>query len=175
METKLRIYKLPERILHKKCRPVKKIDDTVRKTFNEMRLLMLEEKGVGIAANQVGLDLNLALIEFDDKIFKLINPCIVKKEGKTKILEGCLSLPGLEVEINRAKKIWVSYTDIEGEPIDLEIEGILAIIFQHEIDHLNGILISDRLSFWKKLKIGQQLKEIKRKTKHALSKQAKKL
>lgn len=174
MQTKLRIYTWPERILSKKCRRVVVIDDKIKKLFDEMRLLMIEAKGVGLAANQVGLDLSLALIEFEDKVFKIINPRVIKKEGKVKFLEGCLSLPGLEVEINRSKKVWVSYTDEKGEPVDLELDGILAIVFQHEIDHLNGILINDKISLWKKVKVSPQLRKIKKDTKNELSKQAKK-
>ncbi|MDD4955061.1 MAG: peptide deformylase [Candidatus Omnitrophica bacterium] len=174
MPTKLRIYTYPERILSKKCRKVEVIDDRIRKLFDEMRLLMIEAKGVGIAANQVGIDLSMALIEFDDKIFKIVNPKILKKEGKVKFLEGCLSFPGLEVEICRAKKVWVSYTSEKNEPVDLELEGIPAIVFQHEIDHLNGVLLSDRISLWKKVKVSPKLKKIKKDTKNELSKQAKK-
>jgi len=174
MQTKLRIYTWPERILSKKCKKVEIVDAKVRKLLDEMRLLMIEGKGVGLAANQVGLDLSMAVIELEDKVFKIINPCITKKQGKIKFLEGCLSFPGLEVEIVRAKKVWVSYVDENGEAIDLELEGIPAIVFQHEIDHLNGVLISDRVSFWKKVKIVPQLKKIKKDTKNGLSKQAKK-
>lgn len=174
MQTKLRIYTWPERILSKKCRKVETVDDSIRKIFDEMRLLMIEGKGVGIAANQVGLDLCMAIIEFEDQIFKIVNPRITKKEGKIKFLEGCLSFPGLEVEIIRAKKVWVSYIDEKGEPVDLELEGIPAIVFQHEIDHLNGILINNKISFWKKVKVSPQLRKIKKHTKNELSKQSKK-
>ncbi len=174
METKLKILTWPNQILCKKCNKVKSVDDKIRKIFNEMRLLLIEAKGVGLAANQVGLDLSLALIEIEDKIFKLVNPCITKREGKVKFLEGCLSFPELEVEVERAKKVWVSYLNEHGEPIDLELDGILSIIFQHEIDHLNGILITSRLPFLKKLKIAPKLNVIKKKTKNELSKQAKK-
>lgn len=173
MQTKLRIYTWPERILLKKCRKVSVVDDKIRKLFDEMRLLMIEAKGVGIAANQVGIDLSLAIIEFEDKIFKIVNPCVIKKEGKVKFLEGCLSFPGLEVEINRAKKVWVSYINEKAEPVDLELDGILSIVFQHEIDHLSGILINNKLSFWKKMKVMPKLKEIKKQTKNGLSKQTK--
>lgn len=174
MQTKLRIYTWPERILSKKCRKVSVVDDKIRKLFDEMRLLMIEGQGVGIAANQVGIDLSLAVIEFEDKIFKIVNPRILKKEGKAKFLEGCLSFPGLEVEINRAKKIWVSYTNEKGEPVDLELDGVFSIVFQHEIDHINGILLNDKISVWKKMKVSAQLKKIKKDTKNELSKQAKK-
>lgn len=174
MQTKLRIYTWPERILSKKCRKVSVVDDKIRKLFDEMRLLMIEGQGVGIAANQVGIDLSLAVIEFEDKIFKIVNPRILKKEGKAKFLEGCLSFPGLEVEINRAKKIWVSYTNEKGEPVDLELDGVFSVVFQHEIDHINGILLNDKISVWKKMKVSAQLKKIKKDTKNELSKQAKK-
>lgn len=174
METKLKILTWPNRTLRKKCRKVKSVDDSIRKIFNEMRLLLIEAKGVGLAANQVGLDLSLAIIEIEDKIFKMVNPCITRKEGKTKFLEGCLSFPELEVEISRSKKVWVSYLNEHGEPIDLELDGVLAIIFQHEIDHLNGILLTSRLPLLQRLKIAQKLKKIKKITKNELSKHTKK-
>ncbi|MFA5272499.1 MAG: peptide deformylase, partial [Candidatus Omnitrophota bacterium] len=173
METKLRIITWPNQNLRKKCRKVKSVDDGIRKIFNEMRLLLIEANGVGLAANQVGLDLSLAIIEIEDKIFKMVNPCITKKEGKTKFLEGCLSFPELEVEVDRSKKVWVSYLNEYGEPIDLELEGVLSIIFQHEIDHLNGILLTSRLPFLRRLKVASKLKEIKKITKNELSKRSK--
>lgn len=173
-ETKLRIHTWPEKILLKKCKKVSAVDDKIHKLFDEMRLLMIEGKGIGLAANQVGLDLSMAIIEFEDRIFKIVNPVILKKQGKIKFLEGCLSLPGLEIEITRAKKIWVSYINEKGEPVELELSGVPAVVFQHEIDHLNGILICNRLPFWKRIKISPQLKGIKEKTKNELSKQAKK-
>jgi peptide deformylase len=123
---------------------------------------MREHKGVGLAANQAGLTLRLAVIEAEDKVFKLVNPVIIKKSGRIAILEGCLSFPGLELKVRRYGKIWVRSLNEKGEPLNLEVEDTLAIVFQHEIDHLDGICFIDRIPFWERLKIVPKLKAIKR-------------
>lgn len=173
-KTKLRIHTWPESILRKKCRKVETVDDAMRAIFDEMYCLMVKDKGVGLAANQVGLDSALVIVEFEEKIFKLVNPVIVKKEGTMKMLEGCLSFPGLEIEVTRSKKVWVSALNEHGEPLEIEASDILAIIFQHEIDHINGKTFITRIPLLRRLQIAPQLQEIAKKTKYALSKQGKK-
>jgi peptide deformylase len=170
----LKIHTWPDKILSTKCKEVKAIDASIRQIFDEMLILMRAVKGIGLAANQVGINLRLAVMEAADRVFKIANPKIIKKEGKAKILEGCLSLPGLELEIKRANRLWVSGLDEKGEPLDLEVSATLAIIFQHEIDHLNGLLIIDRIPFWQRLKITPQLRKIKKIKKYGMSEQAKK-
>ncbi len=172
IEIKIRTW--PDKILLSKCKKVDAVNENIRQILNGMYSLMHENKGVGLAANQAGLNSRLIVIEAEDKFFKLINPCIVKKEGKISILEGCLSFPGLELEIKRAKKVWVRSLDEKGEPLDLEAEGVLAIIFQHEIDHLNGIVFIDRLPFWKRLSVLAQLRNIKKIFRDGLRQQNKK-
>ncbi|MEI8349958.1 MAG: peptide deformylase [Candidatus Omnitrophota bacterium] len=169
-EKKLRIHTWPDKILRKRCRRVKVVDDNVRDILDQMHALMVIHKGIGIAANQTGVDLSLLVIETPDHCLKLVNPRIIKKEGRSKILEGCLSFPELEIEVKRAKKIWLSALNEKGEPVDMEVEGVMAIIFQHEIDHLSGIVFIDRIPFWKRLKIAGKLKKIKKITKNELSK-----
>lgn len=173
IELKIRTW--PDKILRTKCKKVKTVDAGIREILDEMCVLMREHKGVGLAANQAGIDMRLAVIEAEDKIFKLVNPCIIKKQGKFAILEGCLSFPGLEIEVKRSNKIWVNSLDEKGEPSSLEVDGILAIIFQHEIDHLDGISFIDRISFWKRLKVSAKLKAIRKITKNGLRQQNEKL
>ena len=170
----LRIHTWPEKILRKKCKKVDLVDEQIRELLDEMCLVMLNDKGIGLAANQVGLDISMVVVALEDKLFKLVNPCIVKKEGTMSILEGCLSFPGLELEVKRSKKVWVSALNEKGEPLDIEADGVLAIIFQHEIDHVNGITFISRVPFRQRLKVSAQLKEIKKMTKNGLSKQSKK-
>jgi peptide deformylase len=158
----LRIRTWPDKVLRFKCREVKSIDKGIRGLLDDMCVLMRQQKGVGLAANQAGLDLRLVVIEVEGDLFKLVNPRIVKKSGKTAILEGCLSFPGLELKVKRAKKVWVSYLNEKGEPLHLEVDGVLAIIAQHEIDHLNGISFIDRVPFWERLKTLPQLRLIKK-------------
>lgn len=162
-KTKLRIHTWPEKILRKKCRKVEKVDDKVKHLLDELILLMRISGGVGLAANQAGLDLCLLVIETGSHTFKLVNPRIVKKEGSTSFSEGCLSFPGLELEIKRANKVWVLAQNQEGERVEIEAEGFLAVIFQHEIDHVEGVVFIDRISFWQRLKAEFKLREIIRK------------
>ena len=167
---KLRIHTWPENILKKKCNPVDKVDNGIREMLSAMTTLMKVSGGIGLAANQAGLDLRLVVIESNDRLFKLVNPCIEKKEGSILFCEGCLSFPGLELKIQRAKRVWISALDERGEPLDLEVEGLLAVIFQHEIDHINGISFIDRVSVFQKLKSYFQLKRIIRRTKNGMRK-----
>jgi len=158
----LEIELYPSPLLRKKCRKVENIDSQTRQILDDMLMLMRKHRGVGLAANQAGLNLSLIVMEADDKIYKLINPKITKKNGKTKFNEGCLSFPGLELYVPRAEEVWLSYTDEEGKDLEVKIDGVLAIILQHEIDHINGVMFIDRISFLKRLKIGKKLRKIKR-------------
>lgn len=163
-KTKLRIHTWPEKILRKKCQKVKKVDAEIKSIFNEMLALMRFSGGVGLAANQAGLNLSLLVIEIENQIFKLINPRIVEKKGVIKFSEGCLSFPGLELDIKRANKVKVLAQDEENNQIEIEAEGFLAVIFQHEIDHIEGIVFIDRASFWQRAKAGFKLRKIIKKT-----------
>jgi peptide deformylase len=139
-----------------------------------MLTLMRIHKGVGLAGNQVGIDKHLVVIEAEDQIFKLANARIVKTQGKFVFREGCLSFPGLELDIQRAKKIWLEGLNEKGERIVLEVEDTLAVVFQHEIDHANGIAFIYRIPFWQRVKIYPQLRAIIKETKYALRKQKQK-
>jgi len=169
-KTKLRIHTWPEGILRKKCQKVAKVDERVKCLLDEMLSLMRISGGAGLAGNQAGLDLSLIVIEVENHIFKLINPEIRKREGSVSFSEGCLSFPGLELEIKRDNKVWVSARDEEGKQVEIEAEGFLAVAFQHEIDHINGIVFINRVSFWQRLKTYQRLRKIIRKTKSELRK-----
>ncbi len=172
-KTKLRIHTWPEKILRKKARKVVKFDESIKELLEEMLALMRVAGGAGLAGNQAGLDLQLIVIEAEDRIYKLVNPCIVKSEGSLVFLEGCLSFPDLEIKVKRNKHIWVSACDAKGKKIDLEIEGVLAVVFQHEIDHVNGVVFTDRVSIWQKIKNYPRLKLIEKGTRDALREQNK--
>jgi len=169
-ETKLKIVTWPNKILRKKCKKVENINEDIIRIFNEMYKVMVSSKGIGLAANQVGLDLSLIIIEFENKIFKLVNPKIIKKEGRIRFREGCLSFPNIELDINRAKKVWVEALDEHGNELNLELENTLAVVFQHEIDHINGITFIYRVPFFKRLKV---LFKLKKMLKNGLLKQEK--
>lgn len=159
---KLKIHKWPDKILKKKCQKISKIDEVIQNIIDQMYLLMKVSDGVGLAANQAGLDLCLIVVEAEGKIFKLINPEIIDKEGVISFREGCLSFPGIELAVKRSRKIKIKALNENGDPVSFEAEGALAIVFQHEIDHINGISFIDRVSFWQRLKTFPKLKKIKR-------------
>lgn len=161
-KTELKLVTWPNKILNIKCKPVAFVDEQIREILDEMYNVMVEKKGIGLAANQVGLDKRLIVIGLDEQVFKLVNPYIFKKEGNIKIVEGCLSFPGLEIEVKRAKKIWVSALNHKGEEINIEATDLLAVVFQHEIDHINGITFIKRIPFWRKIKISSNLRKLKR-------------
>jgi len=167
---KLQIYTWPEKILRKKTRKISIVDEHIRILLSDMVSLMRISKGVGLAANQVGLDLSLVVAEIDGEVLKLVNPRIEKCEGSISFLEGCLSFPGIELEIKRKNKILVSGLDQDGQIVNREFQGFGAVVLQHEIDHIQGIVFIDRASFWQKLKTRPKLKKISQKTKNELYK-----
>ena len=161
-ETKLKIHTWPDKILRKKCQPVKKVTDQVRSLLDQMYILMKLKEGVGLAANQAGLDLRLIVAETEEGIFKLIDPKIVKKEGCVNFEEGCLSFPGILINVKRAEKVWVTSLDEKGNSFDIEAKGVLAVVLQHEIDHINGVVFIERIPFLKRIQLRGKLKNIKR-------------
>ena len=146
----------PNKVLTKPTQKVDYIDKEIRNLIKDMFETMYDAEGVGLAANQIGVPLSVMVIDTTPKEdspnlkLVLINPEIISSEGKIKYKEGCLSFPGLSVEVERAKKVKVRALNEHGEPIELELEGFPAIVFQHEFDHLQGITFIDRLKGWKR-------------------------
>jgi peptide deformylase len=123
--------------------PKKDLKDLVKK----MRMTMKEASGVGLAANQVGYDFRMFVAEYDDKFYAIFNPEIIKfSEEKDELEEGCLSIPKTLGPIERSIKVTLTGQSVEGKNIKIRARGFLARIFQHEIDHLNGILFIDTAS-----------------------------
>ena len=161
----------PDPLLRKKCEPLEKVDDDLRKFMNEMLATMYDAPGIGLAAIQVGVLKRVVVIDLskDEKknpLF-LINPEIVHKSKNTSIYEeGCLSLPGQFAEIERPAECVLQYIDYDGKKKELKAKGLLATCIQHEVDHLDGILFIDYLSKLKKDMIIKKLvkhkKEIER-------------
>jgi peptide deformylase len=164
-ETELKIKVFPENILRKKARRIEKISQEHRDTLSKMARIMYDSSGIGLAAPQVGIDESLIVIDIGQGLYKFINPKIVKKQGSQSMEEGCLSVPGISIKVKRAKKVWVKAWDDSGQELNLEAEGLLACVFQHEIDHLNGKLILDYASFLEKIKIKKAIAELKKKLK----------
>lgn len=130
----------PNAILEKKTKPVKLITDEVIQLLDDLHETMVAHDGIGIAAPQVGKNLQIALVEIDEEtgLFELINPEIIEKKGTDVDVEGCLSLPEQYGTVERADEVTVRYFDRNGEEMEVTAYGYLARAFQHEIDHLNG-------------------------------------
>jgi peptide deformylase len=130
-----------------------------------MAQLMYKEGGIGLAAPQVGVNLNMIVVDIGTGLYKLVNPKIVSKSGSFSIEEGCLSVPGVCIKVGRAKNIVIEACDDAGKEIKVEAEDLLACVIQHEMDHLRGKLIVDYAGFVDKMKFRQKLNELKKKAK----------
>ena len=143
----LRFY--PDPVLKQKTDLVTEFNSKLDKFLNDMADTMYAEKGVGLAAPQVGSLQRITVIDVSEERNDLkffINPEIIKKQGKSSGEEGCLSIPGYRDVVERGDIITVRAQDKDGNPFELEASGLLAVCLQHEIDHLDGILFTDRLS-----------------------------
>ncbi len=150
------IVTYPAEVLKKPTQRVDEIDREIEQLIRDMLDTMYHAEGVGLAANQIGVPLSVMVIDTTPKEdapdlkLVLINPEIISSEGKLKYKEGCLSFPGLSVEVERAKKVKVKALNEHGEPVEIELEDFPAIVFQHELDHLKGITFIDRLKGWRR-------------------------
>ncbi|WP_103980944.1 peptide deformylase [Helcococcus massiliensis] len=142
----LRVVRLvPDEILNKKARPVKKIDERIKQLLNDMVNTMRENNGIGLAGPQVGVLRRLFVIDLgEDHVYKVINPEILERKGSDIDIEGCLSIPNFQGTVERAEWIKAKYTDENGQEQIIEADGLLAKCFQHEYDHLDGILITSK-------------------------------
>jgi peptide deformylase len=132
-------------VLKTRAAPVEDFDESLERLAEEMLATMREQEGVGLAANQVGRLKRILVAALEDDEYVLVNPVIEETAGTTEVgAEGCLSIPGIQVEVERPTAVTISGKDASGEPIRIEAEGLLARIFQHEVDHLDGVLILDR-------------------------------
>jgi peptide deformylase len=149
---KLEIVTLPDPILRKLSTPVERVDDELRRLADDMLETMYDAPGVGLAAVQVGIPRRLVVLDVADEDekpspFVLFNPEIVALGADTRVHEeGCLSIPDFRVEIERPASLTLRYIDRDGNPREMDAEGLLATAIQHEINHLDGKLIIDFLS-----------------------------
>jgi peptide deformylase len=132
-------------VLKTRASPVESFDGSLSNLAEDMLATMREHEGVGLAANQVGRLKRILVAALEEDEFVLVNPVVEEAAETTeKELEGCLSIPGIQVEVERPTAITVSGQDASGSPLKIEASGLLARILQHEIDHLDGVLILDR-------------------------------
>ncbi|MFH1435913.1 MAG: peptide deformylase [Pseudomonadota bacterium] len=162
----------PDPALRKTAEPVTAFDEALRNLVNDMIETMVAHSGVGLAAPQVGVSQRVIIIDAgpedgdeDDegedrrRMLILVNPEIAEEEGELTWNEGCLSFPGIYEDINRASRVVVNACDIDGVNIMVEGEGLLAVALQHEIDHLDGALIFDYMSYIRKKLVKRELKK----------------
>lgn len=148
MPEELKIIFYPDPRLTRVSDPVERFDESLRDLANRMIELMREARGVGLAAPQVGKNLRMFVANptgkpEDDRVY--INPSLSEAEGEEAGEEGCLSLPGLNVDILRSKRMKIEAQDLDGKPFEQIESGYIARIWQHEFDHLNGVLLLDRM------------------------------
>jgi peptide deformylase len=161
------IVKYPDPVLEHPGEPVTEFNDELRALVDDMFESMYEAKGIGLAAPQIGLSKRLTVIDLsfkekpEDKIV-LINPEIVFRAGKQHEEEGCLSLPEIREKVTRAAKVRVKAQDLEGKWFEMEGEELLSRAFQHEIDHLDGILFFRRVSALKRDLILRKIRKMQR-------------
>lgn len=152
-DTTMHIRKYPDPILKKKCARVEEVTAQDKKLIEDMFEIMYQNQGVGLTAPQVGVLKQIVVIDVGSGPRVLINPKIIKKEGKELSEEGCLSLPGISLKIKRAKEVEVEALDQSGRPLKIRAAGLLSHCLQQEIDHLQGILIIDKVSKIKQWKL----------------------
>lgn len=147
---------------------VRQIDDGTRKIVKKMIKTMFKKNGIGLAAPQVGINKRIVVIDTSfgedrDHILVLINPEIVKKGSETLVMEeGCLSFPDLYIPVERARSITVKAFSLNGEPLQFEATDYFARVIQHEVDHVDGVLMIDRVTPEKRLEVSGELAEIKK-------------
>ena len=161
---KCRITHYPAEVLAEAAKPVEKIDDNIRRLTEKMTEIMLERKGIGLAAPQAGVPLRVFIISIDgtkEKVKVYINPTITPDGGFLPSEEGCLSVPGVRTKIRRYEKCTVTATDLAGNEFTEQAEGLYARALQHEYDHIQGITIVNRMGQVAKIAHRKQLKKLK--------------
>ena len=160
----MEIVLFPHPTLRYKSKPIAKVNRALKAIVDEMFELMYEARGIGLAANQVDLPLQLFIINIsgekgagEELVF--VNPVISQPKGTGSADEGCLSMPGIEAAVSRPASVHISAYDLNGNEIDFNASGLLARAIQHEFDHLNGVLFIDRISETEKKQVDFDLEE----------------
>jgi peptide deformylase len=163
----LSILHFPDPRLATRAQPVERVDDEVRRLVADMFETMYAAPGIGLAATQVNVHRRVVVIDISEhknepRVF--INPEILSRDGVEEMEEGCLSVPGIYEKVQRAERVKVRALDGDGNPFELETDGLLAVCIQHEIDHLEGKLFVDYLSQMKRQRIRKKLEKRERET-----------
>jgi peptide deformylase len=163
--TRLTILEFPDPRLRTKAVPVARVDDEVRELIDDLLETMYAAKGVGLAATQVNVHRRVIVADVSaekNAPLALVNPTILRRDDVEVSEEGCLSVPGIYEEVSRAKRVAVRALDRDGNRVELELDGLLAVCVQHELDHLDGKLFVDYLSELKRTRIRKKLEKEQR-------------
>lgn len=159
----LKIVTYPNPVLRRRADPVDEIDEKIRRVADHMMETMYTDEGVGLAAPQVGFSKRLIVMDIGQGPIALFNPEIIRRTDEEETIEeGCLSLPGIRINISRPIQIVVRGLTDQGEWEEIEADGLLARVFQHEIDHLNGILIIDHASSIQRSLLRSKLRKLEK-------------
>jgi len=162
----LEVIKYPNPILRSKNKIVTAFNDDLKKLIEDMYETMYANDGLGLAAPQVGINLMVAVVDYEGKKYTLVNPAILEKRGEQAGREGCLSFPEVFEDIERPEIVKIEAFDENGEKYAIEASGLLARAFCHEIDHLHGRLIIDMVSPVKRNMIQKKFKKLKKGVTH---------
>jgi peptide deformylase len=171
----LSIVEYPDKRLKEVSKEVDKFDAELHELLDAMYPMMMKSNGIGLAAIQVGHAKRVLLLNIPDEndqqsidnLIEMVNPVIIEQSGETTYQEGCLSVPSFYEDINRYEIITVNYQDRHGNTKTIEADGLLSIAIQHEIDHLNGILFIDKLSYSRRKKFEKEYKRMQKEKKRA--------
>jgi peptide deformylase len=157
----LKIRKYGDPSLRRRAAPVREITPEIRRIIDDMIETMYDEVGIGLAAPQVGVPLRLMVVgdEKGAEARALVNPMIAEQGGEVTAEEGCLSLPGIFAPVTRAEWVRLEAQDLEGKPVAIRARGLAARVFQHEMDHLDGVLFIDRLDAMTRDRIKRRIKK----------------
>ena len=161
----LDILRFPDPRLRNKARPVEQVDDALRRLLDDMLETMYQAPGIGLAATQVNVAKRVVVMDLSEEKNQplcLINPEILESSGKETMEEGCLSVPGVFESVSRAQQLRLKALDRDGNPFEIEADGLLAVCIQHELDHLDGKLFVDYLSSLKRQRIRKRLEKEER-------------
>jgi peptide deformylase len=172
---KLQIVEYPDRRLKQKSKEVTEFDEKLHNLLDAMNPMMINTNGIGLAAIQVNYPLRVLILNIPDEegnqppenLLEIINPVLIHKEGETTYQEGCLSVPQFYEDIKRCATIGIRYQDRDGNEHTLEADDLLAIAIQHEMDHLEGILFIDKLSYARRKKFEKEYKRLQKERKQA--------
>jgi len=172
---KLTIVEYPDKRLRLKSKDVVDFDTKLHNLLDSMYPIMINTNGIGLAAIQVAHPIKALILNIPDEdgeqpkenLLEIINPVVTKLEGETIYQEGCLSVPKFYEDIKRSETLTLNYQDRDGNTKSLEADGLLAIAIQHEIDHLNGILFIDKLSYARRKKFEKEYKRMQKELKHS--------